>query len=203
MSVCIVVILCITSGYIASTKFKVVLHGLRFGRLSVLGDNWLNYRPVTYQTTGMARSLVWLARCSGSKSHTILLGFCQYPGCILYEITSKHDNSGQSFISCILCTVGILYGCTSASLLALCLFCPIYLIPCRFSLQLYNGLFPRYCLFGCRDSLRFHCFQPSFLRSFPLPALLQCRVYIFFWLLGLVCGQSYHYHAHLAHGVHI
>lgn len=34
-------ILCITSGHIASTKFKVVLHGLRFDGLSVLGDNWL------------------------------------------------------------------------------------------------------------------------------------------------------------------
>jgi len=117
--------------------------------------------------------------------------------------TSKHDNSGQSFISCILCTVGILYGCTSASLLALCLFCPIYLIPCRFSLQLYSGLFPRYCLFGCRDSLRFHCFQPSFLWSFSFPVLPQLCVLIFFRLLVLVCRQSYHYHAHLAHGVHI
>lgn len=34
-------ILCITSGHIASTKFKVVLHGLRFDGLSVLGNNWL------------------------------------------------------------------------------------------------------------------------------------------------------------------
>ena len=117
--------------------------------------------------------------------------------------TSKHDNSGQSFISCILYTVGILYTCTSASLLALCLFCLIYLIPCRFSLHLYNGLFPRYCLFWCRFSLRFHCFQPSFLRSPSLPALLQLCVYIFFRLLVPVCRQSCHYHAHVAHGVHI
>jgi len=50
-------ILCITSGHIASTKFKVVLHGLRFDGLSVLGDNWLNYRPVTYQTIGRALRL--------------------------------------------------------------------------------------------------------------------------------------------------
>ena len=41
MSLCIVVILCITSGHIASTKFKVALHGLRFEGLSVLGNNWL------------------------------------------------------------------------------------------------------------------------------------------------------------------
>ncbi len=114
--------------------------------------------------------------------------------------TSKHDNS---FISCILCTVGILYTCTSASLLALCLICLISLIPCRISLHPYNGLFPRYCLFGCRDSLRFHCFQPSFLRSPSLPALLQRCVYIFFWLLVPVCRQSCHYHAYVAHGVHI
>ena len=32
------VILCITSWHIASTKFRVVLHGLRFDGLSVLGS---------------------------------------------------------------------------------------------------------------------------------------------------------------------
>ena len=104
---------------------------------------------------------------------------------------------------CFCCTVGILYTCTSASLLVFCLFCLISLIPCRISLHLYNGLFPRYCLFGCRDSLHFHHFCPSFLWSFSLPVLPQCRVCIFFWLLEPVCRQSYHYHVHLAHGVHI
>ena len=90
-----------------------------------------------------------------------------------------------------------------ACILALCLFPLHSLIPCRFSLHPYNGLFPRYCLFGCRFSLHFHHFCPSFLWSFSLPVLLQCRVCIFFWLLVLVCGQSYHYHAHVARGVHI
>ena len=104
---------------------------------------------------------------------------------------------------CFCCTVGIPYTHSSACILALCLFCPISLIPCRISLHPYNGLFPRYCLFGCRDSLRFHCFQPSFLWSFSLPVLPQLCVLIFFWLLVLVCRQSYHYHAHLAHCVHI
>ncbi len=104
---------------------------------------------------------------------------------------------------CFCCAVGIPYTHSSAFFLVLCLICPISLIPCRIPLHLYNGLFPRYCLFGCRYSLRFHCFQPCFQRSFPLPVLLQCRVCIFFWLLVLVCRQSYHYHAHVARGVHI
>ena len=71
------VILCITFVHIASTKFKVVLHGLRFDGLSVLGNNWLiinlkeadlTYEgietPVTYQTIPWCGSLarVWLAR---------------------------------------------------------------------------------------------------------------------------------------------
>ena len=90
-----------------------------------------------------------------------------------------------------------------ACILALCLFPLHSLIPCRISLHPYNGLFPRYCLFGCRDSLRFHCFQPCFQRSFPLPVLPQLCVLIFFWLLVLVCGQSYHYHAYVARGVHM
>jgi len=55
----------------------------------------------------------------------------------------------------------------------------------------------------CRDSLHFHCFQPCFQRSFPLPVLPQLCVLIYFWLLVLVCRQSYHYHVNVAHGVHI